>query len=259
VRGADTVAVGDGGESLDVRAENLLERAGLRLAEFGELRCDVRDRAVVLADLDALDGARGVDRLRGRSVSVLGERPGESVGTCGERRSGVDGAAQVGGESCRTMLGEVLDGLIATGLAQVAQRSVGEVVVGMRELRPTCVGECIGTSRSAPAAVGGRARFALDEQAVRDEGVEVPADRRGREPQPIGELGGGQRAILEDRPGHQVAGAVSRPITGAKSACRGAGLDFHNTIMTYFRRSVPLGVRVISHGRLRACCTGRWS
>ena len=61
VRGADPVAVGDRGQSLDVRAEHLLERARLGLAQLRELGRDVRDRAVVLADLDT----------RGRGVSVV--------------------------------------------------------------------------------------------------------------------------------------------------------------------------------------------
>ena len=56
VRGADPVAVGDGRQSLDVGAQHLLERPGLGLAQLRELGRDVRDRAVVLADLDA--GAR---------------------------------------------------------------------------------------------------------------------------------------------------------------------------------------------------------
>jgi len=42
----------DRGQSLDVRAEHLLERTRVRLAQLGELGGHVRDRAVVLADLD---------------------------------------------------------------------------------------------------------------------------------------------------------------------------------------------------------------
>ena len=49
--GADTVAVGDGGQPLDVPAEQASEDLGLGLAELGELGRDVRDRTVVLAEL----------------------------------------------------------------------------------------------------------------------------------------------------------------------------------------------------------------
>ena len=51
VGGADAVAVGDGGQSLDMRAEQAGEDLGLGLAQLRELLGDVRDRAVVLAQL----------------------------------------------------------------------------------------------------------------------------------------------------------------------------------------------------------------
>lgn len=53
-RRADAVSVRDGGEALDVGAQELGEDLGLRLAELWELLGHVRDRAVVLAELFAL-------------------------------------------------------------------------------------------------------------------------------------------------------------------------------------------------------------
>ena len=47
------VAVGQGGQALDVDAEQAGERLGLGLAELGELGRDVLHRAVPLAELDA--------------------------------------------------------------------------------------------------------------------------------------------------------------------------------------------------------------
>jgi len=61
--------VRDGGEPLDVRTEEPDEHLRLCLAQLGEICCDMRDRAVVLADLDA-----GAGLLRGRGVAVGGER-----------------------------------------------------------------------------------------------------------------------------------------------------------------------------------------
>ena len=49
--GADAVAVGDGGQPLDVGAEHPAEGLGLGLAQLRELVGDVGDRAVVLAQL----------------------------------------------------------------------------------------------------------------------------------------------------------------------------------------------------------------
>jgi len=60
---ADSVAVGDGGETLDVGAEQSPEHLRLGLAQLGELGRDVGDRAVVLAELFA-------DRRAARRSSV---------------------------------------------------------------------------------------------------------------------------------------------------------------------------------------------
>ena len=49
--GADPVAVGDGGQPLDVAAEDPADRLGLGLAQLRELVGDVGDRAVLLAQL----------------------------------------------------------------------------------------------------------------------------------------------------------------------------------------------------------------
>ena len=48
---ADPVTVGDGGQPLDVAAENLGDDLGLRLAQLRELVGDVGDRAVLLTEL----------------------------------------------------------------------------------------------------------------------------------------------------------------------------------------------------------------
>ena len=58
VRGARAVAVDDGREPLYVGAQDVGERFALGLAQFGELLGDVRHRAVVLADLHAVDRDR---------------------------------------------------------------------------------------------------------------------------------------------------------------------------------------------------------
>ena len=64
---ADTVAVGDGGQPLDVGAEQPGERLGLGLAQLGELLGHVGDRAVVLAQLLTEGAARAG---RGRVVAA---------------------------------------------------------------------------------------------------------------------------------------------------------------------------------------------
>ena len=53
MRRAYRVAAGDRGQPLDVHTEQVGERRGLGLAELWKLRGDMRDRAVVLAQLRA--------------------------------------------------------------------------------------------------------------------------------------------------------------------------------------------------------------
>src|ERR1700722_19953530 len=86
VRRTDPVAVRDGRQPLHRRAEQPAERFRLRLAQFRELGRDVRDRAVVLADLLArqlgrADGRRGAGR---GGVAVCGQRPRERLHPAGE-------------------------------------------------------------------------------------------------------------------------------------------------------------------------------
>ena len=68
--GADTVAVGDGGQSLDVAAEHRREHLGLGLAQLGELVGHVRDRAVLLAELVAVPGLRRAEAAYPSAVSA---------------------------------------------------------------------------------------------------------------------------------------------------------------------------------------------
>lgn len=56
MRGARAVTVDDRGEPLDVGAQDLGERLPLGLAQLGELLGDVRYRAVMLTQLDPVEG-----------------------------------------------------------------------------------------------------------------------------------------------------------------------------------------------------------
>jgi hypothetical protein len=49
--GADRITPGDRGQPLYVNTEQVGEGLGLGFTQLRELRCDVRDRAVVLAQL----------------------------------------------------------------------------------------------------------------------------------------------------------------------------------------------------------------
>lgn len=217
--GTDAIAVGDGGQPLDVGTQNLREGTGLGLAQFGELGGHVRDRAVMLADLDSLRVAHGLGRGR---VAVLGQGLRHRRGAGGDRHAGVDIWLQFRSKPGRTMLGECHDGLLAAGLTQVAQRGVRKIVVGMRKRGTARVGERIGTGRTAAAAVRSRSRLAFDEQSIGNQRIEVPADRGGAQAEPLGKLRGVLRAAFKDAARDRIA----RPLV--------PGSEFHNTSMTYF-------------------------
>ncbi len=71
VRGADPVTVSDSREALHRSVEQPAERLGLGLAQLGKLRCHVRYRTMVLAQL--LAAGRAGSAARGRRIAVSRE------------------------------------------------------------------------------------------------------------------------------------------------------------------------------------------
>ncbi len=124
---AYAVAVRDGGEPLDVRTEKPDEHLRLGLAQLREIRCDMGDRAVVLADLDA-----GAGLLCGRGVAIGGERRSQLSRTpiSGDlhQRSGVASLQAV-----QALPREGAHGGVAAGVPQVVEGLDRDVVVGVRE------------------------------------------------------------------------------------------------------------------------------
>ena len=113
--GASAVAVRNGGKTLHMRAEDLGERCLFGLAQFGKLCCDVRHRAMVLADLHSV-----ADLPRGGRESRRTERVGNSSrrrfhGMCVGTGRGFD----VGNDGVDALSRERLDGVVATDLAQL--------------------------------------------------------------------------------------------------------------------------------------------
>ena len=155
VGGADTVAVGDGGQSLDVAAEQPGEHLGLGLAQLRELGRDVRDRAVVLAELVA-DG-RAAHR---GSVAVLAQRLGQRLGAVvgrrrpRQRRGSAPRARRPGGGRTRRRPRR------PPVSREEAQRAGGEVVVRLVEGVAAGVGEHEDLGRAAAPAGAVDARLA---------------------------------------------------------------------------------------------------
>jgi hypothetical protein len=221
--------MGDRGQALNVGTEHPFERASLGRTQFWELGRNVRNRAVVLAELHTSRGS-----LRGRSVSVRGEGLGQRLGAFGVRGTRVDVGGQRFGQRLGPVLGEGHDGVLSPVLTQIAQRGGGEIVVGVRERRASLVGDGVRPGRTAAATTHDTAWLALDQVAVVDECIEVPADRGGRQAQLVGQCCRALRPALEHEPGNGVASTVG---TAAQRAAFGVVLDFHYTSMTYFPRT----------------------
>src|SRR5205823_12746314 len=115
----------------------------------------------------------------------------------------------------------------------------------MRKGRAAGVGECIGAGWSATATTHLASSRRLDEDALADQRVQMPPNSRRRQPETIGKRGCGLWPSLQNKPCHGVTRAALRMLDSGR-------LDFHNTIMTYFRvpRGSPPGV--LSCDTLRA-------
>ncbi len=100
----------------------------------------------------------------------------------------------------RTTVGEGAHGLLAAGLGEEADGLHGEVVVGLVEPVAARLGEREDLGRTATAPVAGGAGLPGLEDALVEQLVEVPAHRRGREREPLGQGGRGRGTIDQDRP-----------------------------------------------------------
>lgn len=154
-------------------ADQPTDDGGLCLAQLWELRSDVRDRTVVLTELTAA----GQGRSRG-SVALTGQGCGQRmcpVEPVGSGRG--DGLLAALLEAVELIVGERGDRLGAAGTGQMAQRSDGEVVVGVWESVPPNLGEREqpGRSTTSPAhpAKAVRIGVALD-PALALERVQMP-------------------------------------------------------------------------------------
>jgi len=122
--------------------------------------------------------------------------------------------------------GERQHGVVAAGLGEVAQRLDGEVVVVLVEAVASSLGEHEHLGRAAAAAHAVHLRDASLQRALREQVVEVAADRGGGQLEPLRERRGRARAVLEDRPSH--------PLTRRGLVADRAAVDFHNIIVSLF-------------------------
>ena len=231
--------MGDSRQPLHVRAEQPAERFCLGLAQLRKVGGNVGDRAMVLAHLHASTGLLG-----GSGVAVGTERGGQRGRAVLGRDIGEHGAIPSfdRGEPAMRELGE---SRVTTGIAQVAERCDGKIVVRVRESLTSVVRQSEQLGRPpAPARLA--TNLALGRLANVpgcDQRIEMTADGGGGEPEPRAQRDRALGPVLIERPGDPIAGA--RVVTRALvEGCRGGGsrAGFHNDNVTYFPPAYAAGV-----------------
>lgn len=211
------------GQPLDVDAEQLREGVGLGLAEFGELRRDMPDRAMTLTDLDTGQPAdRHGPRRRGKTIARQGLDQGVGLG-----HHGAVGGSEVSGIPALQLRGPTAsksrDSFTTGTLPQEPQDLDRQIVVIPRE-RIESGRSSHPLTRRAPATPRRRrteSGLALDDRTVSREGIEVAAHRCRSELQLAPQRGRADRPARGDRREHAVA----------RAALRSRHLDIHYTSM----------------------------
>ena len=160
------------------------------------------------------------------SVPVRGQRLGQRLGARSLGRRGLDGrrgsarawAATRARANAATAASPAL--AAAGGLGDPAQGVGGELVVRLVEGVPAAVGEGEHLGGAAAAAGSVDPLLAGLDDALGDERVEVAADGGLGEAQPLGQVGGGGRAVVQDGAGDPVRGCRRSPVVATAVARR---------------------------------------
>ncbi len=203
--GADVIALGQGGQTLDVDAEKSAEGIGLSLAELGELRSDVPDRAVALAQLEA-DTRVIADRSSAGSVSVVAQRLDEGVGAVqGVVPGGIDLLGDPLLQYSHSLVSKRAHRRLAAGPVQESHGLSGEfVVVGHEVIVPGVADDPL-AGRAATATLAGVRRPARD-GALLGELIKVATYARGSQTEVPSELSGRDGRALTDHRQDPLAG-----------------------------------------------------
>ena len=206
VRGAGAVAVDDGRQPLHMGARDLGEGLALGFAQLRELLGNVRYRAVVLADLDAVD--RPAHRRGGGRVPGLGQRVRRRDRPSLQRQRGPSVtpdrmASMRRRANVRTASSPPISRswrIAAPARSSYAWSSLA---------RPAAVSRYRLAGRPRPLCCQAAAALALRVAGV-DQGVQVPAHARRGDAEPLADLAGGDRALLQQQLDDGAAGVPIR-------------------------------------------------
>jgi len=213
-----------------VGAEHLGDGLLLGLTQLGKLLRHMRDRAVMLTNLDPLD--RPTDPGGRRGVTGPGQRVGDIFG-CSLDRAVVFGLR--GGNSGQNRIdataGEGLNRLVSTDLTKLPHRGRGQIVIGVLKFGPS--------GRRQPVTLGGPTAAGLLPRrgwislciADLDQCVEVPAHPGGGDTKLPPDIGCGDRPRFQQQTHDRAPGL---PVLARRAADNGRFIrkDFHNVSVT---------------------------
>ena len=233
------IAAGQGGEALDVDAEESGEGVGLGIAKGRELGRYVLDRAMTLAHLNP-DAVAAPNGASARRIPIAAEgRDEDGSALAWVVAGGIYFVGVATLERCEPLRSEGVDGVVTARLSEEADRLGRQVVVPGRQVLMALIGDDPLAGRPTPSALAAPGRAGGD-QPARREVIEMAPDPWGAQTQGIREGFSGDRSALTDRGDHPVAGSRVRAI-GA-----GLGRNNHTSMLRNYQPNPKEGSH---HGR----------
>ena len=196
---ACAVTIRNGGQTLNMRAEQLTERFLFRVTQFRKLLCHMGNRAVMLADLHAV-----AHRSGGCGKSDCAESVGDGI--C--RLRDVAEVRRI----CRfdtshdcldSPLGEFRDSGVSTDFAELAHCSPGKIVVCVTETPTSGGGDLKLFGRTPASTLTERRRGCCAGFSGLDQGVQMTPDTGRTQTESRADFGGRNRPFFEEQFDHR--------------------------------------------------------
>lgn len=203
VRCARGIAACDGRQSLHMRTEKLGERLGLRLTQLRELRRDVGDWAMMLAQLLA----SACLRCRG-SITLPAQGGSQHLGPCLDIGLALDRFPVRADELGNALLGERAYRALPAVLGEKPQRRSSEIIVCVPEPGAAHIGEQEQFRRTAPAPANPSGSIPRLGLTVGQQRIQMSAHRCRADTEIISHCRSCDGTLLEQQPGDLVPRAA---------------------------------------------------